>query len=77
MDRRSQKEQVGTLPGVENVSVVMPVVDDPVRVALVILELSREIAVYCVGNVPDVPVLIELMSKLTYASAVLLGAAAL
>ena len=54
--------------------VVIPVVPDPVRIALVRLELYSEIAVYCDAFVP---VFNALASRLTFASAALLGAAAL
>jgi len=56
------------------VLVVIPVVPGPVRMALVRLELSSEIVAYCVALVPEFS---ELASRLTYASAALLGAAAL
>jgi hypothetical protein len=65
---------VGTLPGVENVLVVIPVVPFPVSVELVMLELSSEIVAYCVAFAPEFK---ALESRLTYASAALLGAAAL
>jgi hypothetical protein len=54
--------------------VVIPVVLDPVSNALVRLELSSEIDVYCEAFAP---VFSELTSRLTYASAALLGVAAL
>ncbi len=59
---------VGTLPGVEKVFVVTPV---PLGVRL---ELSSEMVAYCVAVVPEP---CEFKSRLTYARAALLGAAAL
>ena len=65
---------MGTLPGVENVLVVIPAVPVPVSVELVRLELSSEMVAYCVAKDPE---LSALESRLTFASAALLGAAAL
>jgi hypothetical protein len=45
--------QVGTLPGVENVLVVIPVVPVPVSVAAVMLELSSEMVAYWLAFVPE------------------------
>ena len=66
--------QLGTLPGVEKVLVVIPVVPVPVSVAAVMLELSSEMVAYWLAFVPEFS---PLRSMLTFASAALLGAAAL